>query len=437
MKCYLMNKNTKTALIELDTEYNNITKIYEIYDKNYLPLNIFNSLSDKSKNPTKELDRWFKGRGIPSWRKDLKNLLKKLNIYSPEELLNKAYGLSLSDQYWIKDINQENLNWKDVNFFTNDFEYKGFLNASLSDSRSAENISLHSPNNTTDGMLQKAWTIENKKRVLVKGTFYSTNQEPINEWIASLMCKKLGIDYCNYTTDIIDGKIVSKCEDFINENEEMIPAYDIFYSEKKKNSVSDFEHYINVLEEHGIVNARKQVSDMFLIDYLMLNFDRHLKNFGVIRNVENLKWEKTTPVFDTGESLECDKDIYQINFVDRAGKFFTNTNKSFSEIIKKIDLSYYDFSSLFGIENEIKNKFKKTQFYTNITDERISKITNGLASRIANVSSLQKKYILEMSKNQENLNKDIENEEFDDYNEEENNNPPSLNNDEDEEEDER
>ena len=82
----------------------------------------------------------------------------------------------------------------------------------------------------------------------------------------------------------------------------------------------------------GITDARKKVSDMFLIDYLMMNIDRHMKNFGIIRNVENLKWVDTTPVFDTGESLECNKDIYQMNFVDGVGKFFNDTKKKFSKI---------------------------------------------------------------------------------------------------------
>ena len=389
MKCVLMNKNKEVCLIELETQYNNITNVYEIYNKNYLPLGVFNALNNPAESVTKKLNNWFRGRGIPSWRKDLERLLEKLNILSPEELLNKAYGLSLSDQYWLKDVEQNNLKWDDINFFTNEFEYQGYLDASFSDSKNKD-ISLRSPNNTTDGMIQKAWIIENGKRVLVKGTYYSTNQEPINEWIASLICEKLGINYCNYSVDVIDKKIVSKCDDFINENEEFISAFDIFFSKKKENDISDFEHYIKVLDAHGINDAKKKVSDMFLLDYLMMNIDRHMKNFGIIRNVENLKWVDTTPIFDTGESLECNKDIYQMNFVDGVGKFFNDIEKKFSKIIEYIDLSNYNFTTLYGIDEEITNKFKDTQIYTNISDERINKIVSGLTSRIANVQNLQR-----------------------------------------------
>ena len=56
------------------------------------------------------------------------------------------------------------------------------------------------------------------------------------------------------------------------------------------------------------------MENLFILDYLMLNNDRHLKNFGIIRNVNTLKWEKVAPIFDTGESMQCDKYTDEINF---------------------------------------------------------------------------------------------------------------------------
>ena len=333
MKCYLMNKNKKVALIEYNTNYNAITKIYEIYEIDYAPLSLKNAVSDRSLSNVKELNLWFKGRGIPDWRKDLENLLKKLNVSSPDELLNKAYGLSLSDQYWMKSESQENLQWKDINFFTNDFQYKGYLQVSLSSSSLEERIDLRSPNNTTDGMLQKAWVIENNERILVKGTYYESRQEPINEWLVSQICNRLGLNYCNYEIGIENNKLVSKCKNFITENEEIITAYEVFNSKKQNNNINDFEHYIKILEGNGLSTARKQVEDMFFVDYLVMNIDRHMKNFGIIRNVETLNWERTTPIFDTGECMECNKLTNEINFKDGKCKFFTNTNKDFSDLL--------------------------------------------------------------------------------------------------------
>ena len=308
-----------------------------------------------------------------------------MRIKSTDELLNKSYALSLSDQYWIKEESQKNLKWENINFFTNDFKYKGYLNVSLSTSEKIEQIDLRSPNNTTDGMLQKAWIIENGKRVLVKGTYYQANQEPLNEWLVAQICKRLELDYCDYKIDIIEQKIVSKCEDFITENEEIIAAYDIFQSEKKNNNTNDFEHYVNILEKHGIQNARKSVQDMILIDYIVMNFDRHLKNYGVIRNVSNLKWERVTPIFDTGESMQCDKLVSEINFHDGKCKFFTNTNKKISDLLEFIDLNNYDIEKINDIPKRFKEILEKYQRYTDMTNERIDKLWKGIEYRIANL----------------------------------------------------
>ena len=391
MKCLLMNKNTKIALINLNTELNSIDKIYEIYNEDLAPLSFKNAIKNSTVSPTKTLNNWYRGRGIPSWRKDLSDLLEKLNISSPDALLDKAYSLSLSDQYWIKEENQ-NIEWKDINFFTNDFKYQGFLSVSLSlQDDTNEEISLNSPNNTTDGMLSKAWIIEDEKRYLIKGTYSFSNQEPINEWLTSKICEKLGLDYCPYDIVIKNNKIMSKCECFINQNEEIISAYDIFMSEEKPSHIKDIEHYTNILEKHDIKDARSKIEDMFLVDYIVMNYDRHMKNYGVIRNVETGKWEKLTPIFDTGESLNCNKLTNEINFFRGQGKFFTNTEKDFFEYLDEIDLSKVDLSKLKDIPDIYKEKLIETKEYTDITIDRINKLVNGLEKRINDLSEYKKR----------------------------------------------
>ena len=386
MKCYLMNKNKKVALIEYNTIADAIDNIYEIYDIDYAPLSLKNASKDKSKNIVKELNNWFKGRGIPSWRKDIETLLEKLNVSSREELLNKAFALSLSDQYWLKEENSD-IEWKNINFFENDFKYKGYLSASLS-TFSNERPDLYSPNNTTDGMLQKAWIIENGDRVLVKGTYEASRQEPINEWLVSNICERLGFEYCNYNVELVDGKLVSKCKDFISSDEEIVTAYDIFNSCNKNNNMSDLEHYIKILEEHNVPQARENIEDMFIVDFLVMNIDRHMKNFGIIRNVNTLEWVRTTPIFDTGEAMNCDKLTSEINFYDGTGKFFTNTNKKFSSYLENIkDIAKIDVNKLEGIVQEYKEMLQKYQPYMEISDERIEKLVEGLEYRINTLNS--------------------------------------------------
>ena len=129
---------------------------------------------------------------------------------------------------------------------------------------------------------------------------------------------------------------------------------------------------------------------MFLIDYIVMNIDRHLRNFGIIRNVHTLKWEKVTPIFDTGECLQCNKLANEINFNDEKGKFFSNTEKKFSSLIKELNLEYYDFSKLENIDILLKEKLVEYQKYTDMSDERINLITRGLRDRIENLKKIKK-----------------------------------------------
>ena len=396
MKCRLMNKHTQVALIEYNEDVQAITNIYEVTNIEYAPLFFYNAYHNMSISNVKAMNQWFQGRAIPSSRKNLNQLLERLNISSPGDLLNKHFALSLSDQYWIVD-ESSCIQWKDINFFTHDFDSTGFLQASLDDSThsyTVQNDSIKTPNNTTDGMLPKGWIIENDKRILIKGTYTRFEQEPFDEWLASQICKRLGFDYCNYIVDWYtikqDEVIVSKCENFINQNEEIISAYDVLHSSKKENTINDYEHYVRILENHGILAARKKITEMFVVDYLMMNYDRHLKNFGIIRNVETLKWERVTPIFDTGQSMCCDEYTQNMDFTHGCGKFFTDANKDYNAILKSLDMDtfraipiqnlkglseeYYVFLKSFQREMEYKNK--------DWSDERLKNLKDGLSKRI-------------------------------------------------------
>lgn len=171
----------------------------------------------QNKDIKTSLNKWFNKRGIPSWRDRLDVLLHRLNIDAPYELFDKAFALSLSDQYWLKPTDFD-LKYDDINFFDNDFYYGEFLEASLSkENKIVKNeASLKTPNNTTDGMLKKAWIIENGRRHLIKGGYKNETIQPFNEALASEICQRLDFDYVPYTIDIYKDILVSKCPCFID-----------------------------------------------------------------------------------------------------------------------------------------------------------------------------------------------------------------------------
>lgn len=381
MKVILMNQNKKVLLAEMD-ENNIFQKIYEYYNINYAPLHIYNAYN-KKEDVLVALNSWFKNRGIPAWRQNIEKLLEKLNVTSPIELLNKAYGLSLSDQYFIKEEGQ-NLKWEDINFFMNGFQYKDYLDVSInSNSREyGTKISLHSPNNTTDGMVKKGWIIDkDNNRVLVKGAYSISGLEPINEWLASQICKRLDLDYCNYTLDIIQEQLVSKCNNFLTKDEEIITASDIMSLDSNDN-VSDYEKYVNILESNGIIDVKKKLSDMYIVDYLMLNTDRHMKNYGIIRNVKTLKWERMTPIFDTGTSLQSDVTLPYLDFDNEEYKFFHSHNMTVNQLVNYIMLEKYDLTKLDGLIDEYKEVLEKYSDIIELNPKRLEKTVDGFSERI-------------------------------------------------------
>lgn len=102
----------------------------------------------------------------------IKDALEELGIPNTKALLLRCYGLSLSDQYWVKPQNT-NLSWRDINFFDNPFS-DDVGDVLFGANKRKDVLDLSSPDNTSVGDLKKRWKIIDGKRCLVKG-----GQQPI------------------------------------------------------------------------------------------------------------------------------------------------------------------------------------------------------------------------------------------------------------------
>lgn len=368
-----MNKNTPVLEVEYMSGVGVFTNIYALYNTDYMPYHLYVSCV--------ELSEWFKNRGIPSFRDQLDLLMHRLNVHAPSELLDKAFGLSLSDQYWLKPIDLD-ISYDKINFFENDFEYAPFMDASLSKNSDCiqNESSLYSPNNTTDGMLRKAWIIEDGIRYLLKGGYKSETLQPFNEVLASEICRRLGFDHVEYSLAIYKDMVVSKCPCFIDVNTELITARQIM-----DDSIDDYDSYIKKLESEGIGDARIKMENMFILDYLMSNEDRHLNNFGIIRNVNTLKWVDVAPIFDNGQSLNIQYyDDNEMHVVGE-GKFFYEI-KPFKEIIQVVqDLNRIDIDKLQDLPAWFDDLLHQYQHMTYYSDQRIHKLCVLLNRQIHNL----------------------------------------------------
>lgn len=331
MEYVIYNKNTPVFSFEMI--HNKIIKIIEIYNPKYRPVQVkYNN--KKNIIEKSSFEHFLKGRRIPDTRQDKDILLENLQGKSLYELSLAYYGLSLSDQYWIKSKN-DSVEWKDINFFQNDFSQDmGLFMFGKSDS----SFSLKTPNNTSDGWLKKAWIIDNDERMLVKGSSKPYYQEAFNEKIAYEISQILGINHIKYEIKNIGDKYCSVCENFIDENTELIPVNAIVHNTQKPNHISMYEFVVEELQKLGISDAKTKIDDMLFLDYIIFNEDRHFNNFGFIRNVETLEIKNMAPIYDSGTSLfynTLDTAIKSYN--PDVKPFYTDRQKQFELIEGKID----------------------------------------------------------------------------------------------------
>ncbi|WP_294787912.1 HipA domain-containing protein [uncultured Eubacterium sp.] len=301
MNYTFMHQNLPVTELELDDASGFIIKINNVYRPEHLPVGVSvrKGVVDRA-----AFNHWWTDRSIPASRSGVREALETLEIADTKMLLVRCFGLSLSDQYWIKPENTT-LTWEQVNFFDNDFS-DDMGDVLFGSPKKKPEFDFSSPDNTSDGCLKKRWKIINGKRCLIKGGSNPFRQQPFNEVIASEVMKRLGVKHIPYKVVWSEGAPYSICEDFITKDTELVSAWRLMQTQKKDNSTSVYQHFVNCCEGTGI-NVVSDLDRMIVVDYLIANEDRHLNNFGLIRNAKNLEWMGFAPIFDSGSSLGYDK----------------------------------------------------------------------------------------------------------------------------------
>lgn len=225
-------------VLEFKVEEDEITDVLTIMNNRHLPVGVFKDY-ERGISQRQQFRAWWRSRAIPASRQNLRDALELLGNITTEQLVTRAFGLSLSDQYWAKPI-QSSLEWKDVNFFENDFsEDVGKVLFGTLDIKDISSLSLLSPDNTSDGWLKKKWIIDNGQRILLKGGSGESQQEPFNEVLASEICRRLNINHVDYSIAEYDGRYYSACKDFISVDTELVSAWHIKNILKKENAESE------------------------------------------------------------------------------------------------------------------------------------------------------------------------------------------------------
>lgn len=290
----LMHKDDVVASLQLDDLSGAILKVTPGTNPELLPLG--------GSQGADSLRKWWLRRAVPISQGNIAALLQQEGIPSTQSLLMRNLGLSLSDHYWIKPNGSE-LTWTDVSPFSNTF-------CNLSETASAHS---YSPDAALQGDLIKKWLVVDDTRCLLKGNRGANSQQSLNEVLASMLHEKQGFsNHVRYRPVKFTGSASEQygciCEDFASETLEFIPAIDVVDSVKKDNAISTYEHFIHVCTERGLSeqDVRSFLEYQILTDFVLTNTDRHLNNFGILRDSQTLKFVWMAPIFDSGNSMFWD-----------------------------------------------------------------------------------------------------------------------------------
>jgi hypothetical protein len=188
--------------------------------------------------------------------------------------------------------------------------------------------------NRYNGSEKKKTLIYNDKRYLVKfpsPTLENNNNilfinNTISEYIGSNIFKLIGINSQNTILGIYEyngkEKIVCGCEDFTNDDLQLYEFESLALStnpdKKIDTELNDILEVINISNLKNKEEIKSQFFDMFIVDSLIGNTDRHNGNWGFLLNKKTNELQ-FSPIYDCGSCLNPildEKEIEKLTITD-------------------------------------------------------------------------------------------------------------------------
>lgn len=253
-----------------------------------------------------DLRSWIEVRSRFSCAHNVKEFFKKIGIYTAEDFIEIFHCISLTDTFWMKEEDSK-LRWKDVSPFRRD--YSLLVSNYALDGRISgvvDNKNYFSPDVATGGSFPHTWKKSKGGDIIfIKGSSKYTlggansGQEPISEYYASKVCDYLGMNHIKYGLrkhKRVDGNedYVTYCTCYTSESRGSVTASNLGLS-----SYEDVLKYSKALGE----SAFRTVIDMYFLDCLLLNTDRHFSNIEFFMNTDTLQVVDIVPIYDNNYSL--------------------------------------------------------------------------------------------------------------------------------------
>lgn len=247
-----------------------------------------------------DVETWLEKRDYAKHKEHFQEWLKDWGMDTVSGFISATHCLGLNDTLWVKPEGSS-LEWDRVNLYNNPFMDVAAKTAFETGLYGLQ-FSSTSPEFTAEGSFAKFWKQEDGSVYLYKaGATGAANVglEPYSEYISSSIAQQIAEqNTVSYDLAKYKGKICSKCEMFTNEDIGFVPFYKLLDANK---------HYtipkaINICKDLGY---ERQCAEMFFIDSVVFNQDRHLGNFGFLVNNDTFEIVDFAPLFDFNISMLC------------------------------------------------------------------------------------------------------------------------------------
>ena len=264
-----------------------------------LPLNMRASSDDV------ELGRFVASRRIPKGRTFLEEVLRPYGLAPTDTkgIIDLSRGVSVNDAYSIVPADDD-IPYAEYNLFDNDFDevlqviaYTGVIPEAV--------VGAGRPSDLTpSGTFPKTWRKVDSKLVLYKaGSVVAApnyGKEPYSEQLAWQVARAGAFDAVEYGLAEWNGKVCSTCELFNTEDVAFVPFELCMPTAVVQ--LLDFELALSYFADIG-VEAAERFRSMAVFDSLIANTDRHIGNFGVLRDNHTGEVLGFAPIFDNNVSL--------------------------------------------------------------------------------------------------------------------------------------
>lgn len=288
-------------------------------------------------NLKSELFNWMRNRLTPTQRVNTDLIYKQLKskgALSMEDMLIKTYSISINDNYWIRGIEHRH-SWEHINLFSNNQLDENISKMALigCETTQTQISNTISPEYTGQGTYAKCISREKMGLVLYK---VGTELEMIVEELVYKVAQVLNIRTARYYRTNKFGIDVIASPILTDQSVSWISAFD---------STRFFEQYYSMnVYEFATKYFPMQFYQMVVLDGLVLNPDRHLKNWSFELNGDTNSLIGLAPLYDynrafTGDKRDMSREIPGVNILEAARLAFPKSDIQFDSMQMLVSLT--------------------------------------------------------------------------------------------------